>query len=217
MSKPGQSLARPKLQLEAFFAGRARGWGFMHSRLGGLSQQFEIEAEGRWDEGARTLLLSEDYRFDDGHRDVLKWQITRKSPDHYVGKEPRLKGKPMAGSRTITSAGATPETCRRRAEVQPADFRRLLLPADAGTDDGARFGLSVRLRGGRHHRDLRQDLSLHPRGLHDEPGLSDRPSCLSSRTSSGKLSATNSTTAVTTRRPVREASRRWRSQGPALP
>ena len=38
-------------------------------------------------------------------------------------------------------------------------------------------------------------------------------SCFSSRTSSGKLSATKSITAVTTPRPGRAASRRWRWPG----
>lgn len=82
---------RPQLKLEEFFEGSVKGFGFMHTRFGKRAQQFDISAEGRWDGKACALALTETYRFDDGHRDELKWRITKLSDTRYRGVEDRLK------------------------------------------------------------------------------------------------------------------------------
>ena len=92
-ARSAPAFRRPSLRLEEFFDGSAKGWGFTHSRFGTLSQHFDIKAQGKWNEATRTLLLNEVYLFDDGHRDVLEWRITRHSENRYSGTETNLKGE----------------------------------------------------------------------------------------------------------------------------
>ena len=83
----------PRLQLERYFEGRSEGWGVMQSRFGTLLQQFQIEADGRFDAATQTLHLTETYRFDDGHVDELRWTIRQVETGRYEGVEPKLDGK----------------------------------------------------------------------------------------------------------------------------
>ena len=82
--------SRKSFILEEFFSGKVSGWGFTHSRLGKHQNDFTIDAEGRWDAEASTLFLTEAYKFSDGHRDTLRWEIEKKSAKHYIGSEPHL-------------------------------------------------------------------------------------------------------------------------------
>jgi len=88
-----RTFRRPQLKLEEFFDGSVKGFGFMHTRFGKLAQQFDISADGRWDGKGRALALTETYQFDDGHRDELKWRITKLSDARYRGSEDRIKGE----------------------------------------------------------------------------------------------------------------------------
>jgi hypothetical protein len=85
--------SRGIFRLEEFFVGRISGWGFTHSRFGKLQNDFTIEAEGLWDGARNRLSLTEDYRFSDGHRDRLNWDIEKTSQHRYSGMEARLVGK----------------------------------------------------------------------------------------------------------------------------
>lgn len=84
--------SEPRLVLEQYFQGRTRGWGVVQDRFGTLRRQFQVEAEGVWDEATSTLSLVETYRFSDGFVDVLRWTIRRQADGRYVGDEPHLVG-----------------------------------------------------------------------------------------------------------------------------
>ena len=88
-----RTFRRPQLKLEDFFDGSVKGFGFMHTRFGKLAQQFDISADGQWNAEKQALALTETYQFDDGHRDELKWTITKLSETRYRGAEDRLKGE----------------------------------------------------------------------------------------------------------------------------
>jgi hypothetical protein len=83
---------RPLFVLEDFFSGPVRGWGITLSRMSNLQNRFMIEAEGRWDASANTLLLTETYSFDDGHRDFLTWTIINRGEGKYEGRETLIDG-----------------------------------------------------------------------------------------------------------------------------
>lgn len=85
------ALHRPQLKLEGFFDGSVKGFGFMHTRFGKVSQQFHISADGQWNAEKQVLALTETYQFDDGHRDELKWRITKLSDTAYRGVEDCLE------------------------------------------------------------------------------------------------------------------------------
>jgi len=83
---------RPVLQLEEFFSGRLKGWGYTVSRFGGFQNSFKIDTQGHWNAGSKTLTMSEFYKFDDGHSDPLNWSITKKSELEYEGFEKSIDG-----------------------------------------------------------------------------------------------------------------------------
>jgi hypothetical protein len=92
MPARSQSEAK-KFRLEKFFRGRCEGNGYTVSRSGSLQNKFRIEAEGNWDAKTNTLSLKEEYLFGDGHIDILKWSIIKRSETRYVGKEDRIDGE----------------------------------------------------------------------------------------------------------------------------
>ena len=83
---------KPQFVLEEFFSGRLKGWGLTLGRMGGLQNRFTIEAEGRWDATANTLVLKETYAFDDGHHDILTWTIIKRDEGTYEGRESLVDG-----------------------------------------------------------------------------------------------------------------------------
>ena len=83
--------APPPLRLEAFFAGRARAWGLFQDRFGQVRRQFEVEAEGRWD--GETLVLVEDFAYDDGARERRTWRIQAGDAGRYRGRAEGVIGE----------------------------------------------------------------------------------------------------------------------------
>jgi hypothetical protein len=82
--------SKPTLLPEQFLTGELRGWGVVETVLGRLIRRFTVEAEGRWDEERQLLSLNEEWRFDNGHVDRLRWRIRRLSSGTYRGEEERL-------------------------------------------------------------------------------------------------------------------------------
>lgn len=74
----------PSLRLEAFFAGRTRGWGIFQDRFGRLRRQFVVDIDGRWD-GA-CLTLDEHFAYADGERGRRLWTFRRLDDDRYQGE-----------------------------------------------------------------------------------------------------------------------------------
>ena len=74
----------PRFVLEDFFAGRTRAWGLFQDRFGTVRRQFVVDIEGTWD--GETLVLVEDFTYDDGETERRVWRI-RKLDDHtYEGR-----------------------------------------------------------------------------------------------------------------------------------
>ena len=83
----------PAFLPEVFFVGRLEGWAVFESLVGGLQKRATITAVGMWEEDTDTVLLTETYRFDDGHSDTLHWTIRKLSEGHYTGHENHLEGE----------------------------------------------------------------------------------------------------------------------------
>ncbi len=73
----------PKLVLEAYFLGRSKAWGIFEDRFGNLRRQFTVDIVGSME--GETLVLEEDFLFDDGEVDRRVWRITRTGEHSYSG------------------------------------------------------------------------------------------------------------------------------------
>ena len=82
----------PPLLPERFLTGPLRGWGVIETVLGRLIRRFTVEAQGTWDETRSLLSFHEDWSFDDGHTDHLRWRIRRTGAGSYSGTEDRIEG-----------------------------------------------------------------------------------------------------------------------------
>ena len=77
----------PTLLPERFFVGELQGWELEVGPLGGIGRRLQVTATGRFDDATQTLVLTEAYRFDDGHVDRLEWRIRNLGDGRYEAHE----------------------------------------------------------------------------------------------------------------------------------
>jgi hypothetical protein len=81
---------QPKLVLEEYFSGLTKATGVFEDRFGKLRRQFVVEIEGRVD--GNTLILDEQFTYDDGEKQQRIWTLTRTSPTTYEGRASDVPG-----------------------------------------------------------------------------------------------------------------------------
>ena len=69
--------------LEDYFLGQTRAFGLFVDRFGSVRRQFNIAINGEMED--ETLVLSEDFAFDDGERSQRIWRITSLGNGRYSG------------------------------------------------------------------------------------------------------------------------------------
>ena len=69
--------------LEGFFNGRTIARGHFESGIAGVSRDFTVRTQGKWDGAVLTLV--EDIAYDDGQKEKKTWRITRIAPGQYTG------------------------------------------------------------------------------------------------------------------------------------
>ena len=74
----------PRLVIEDYFLGRTKAWGIFQDRFGTLRRQFEVTIEGSLEDD--TLVLVEDFLYDDGEEERRIWRIRRTGPHTYEGQ-----------------------------------------------------------------------------------------------------------------------------------
>jgi hypothetical protein len=73
----------PAFVLEEFFEGKTRARGLFEDRLGAIRRQFVVDITGQWD--GKTLILTEDFLYNDGETETRQWTITKTGPNSYRG------------------------------------------------------------------------------------------------------------------------------------
>jgi hypothetical protein len=73
----------PRFEPDRFFEGRTRSWGVFEDRSGNPTSRFTSEAVGRRD--GDTLLLTQDFAFDDGRTQRREWRLRRLDGHRYEG------------------------------------------------------------------------------------------------------------------------------------
>jgi hypothetical protein len=76
-------LKKPELKLEEYFLGKTTARGVFEDRFGNIKKSFIVYIDGAWD--GKTLILKEDFIYDDGTKEFREWKITKKSENFYTG------------------------------------------------------------------------------------------------------------------------------------
>ena len=73
--------AGPRFDPDRFFEGPTRSWGIIESRSGKPKSRFRTEMLGRRE--GRELVITQDFTFEDGHRQQRVWRVRRIDDHHY--------------------------------------------------------------------------------------------------------------------------------------
>jgi hypothetical protein len=84
-------LSERKLNLEDFFEGQSRAYGQFQDRFGNVSRRFTVDIDGKWD--GRTLVLTEDFTYDDGSTEQRVWTLQKTGEDSWRGTAPGVLGE----------------------------------------------------------------------------------------------------------------------------
>ncbi len=95
---PGLALAKDTL-METFFVGRTTAVGSF-SAINGVKRRFDVTLTGRLRGG--TLILREDFVYDDGEKDRKTWRFVRTGPTTYSGTR-----EDVVGATTVRISGNT--------------------------------------------------------------------------------------------------------------
>ena len=74
---------QPKFTLEEYFEGKTTAWGLFEDRFGNVQRQFVVDITGTMD--GDTLILREDFIYDDGEKETREWRLTQTAEGRYEG------------------------------------------------------------------------------------------------------------------------------------
>lgn len=78
------------LRLEDFFKGRTTATASFKT-ITGTTRNFTVKLNGKWD--GKTLVLREDFFFDDGEKDTKTWRFTKTGWNTYIGTREDVIGE----------------------------------------------------------------------------------------------------------------------------
>ena len=84
-------LKKPELKLEEYFSGKTTARGVFEDRFGNIKKSFIVYIDGTWD--GKTLILKEDFIYDDGSKEFREWTITKEGENFYTGFADGVIGK----------------------------------------------------------------------------------------------------------------------------
>ena len=87
---------QPEFVLEEYFQGRTQAWGLFEDRFGTVQRQFVVTIDGVWD--GTTLVLNEDFVYNDGETENRVWSVTKTGIDTYVGTTENVIGEAVGVS-----------------------------------------------------------------------------------------------------------------------
>jgi hypothetical protein len=84
------ALGSQELNLEEFFEGETVARGQFQDILGTVRRRFDVAINGEWD--GRTLILTEDFVYEDGSTERRVWSLVKTGPDSWSGSAPGVLG-----------------------------------------------------------------------------------------------------------------------------
>lgn len=82
--------AGPALKLEEYFVGQLKAWGHFQDRFDRVRRRFTVDIEGTWD--GETLILTEDFVYDDGETERRVWTLRKTGPEDWEGSAAGVVG-----------------------------------------------------------------------------------------------------------------------------
>ena len=73
----------PKIKIEEYFLGNVKAWGIFQDRSGNVKRQFTANMNGSFD--GTTLILNENFSWNDGEQQSRKWIIKKIGDHNYEG------------------------------------------------------------------------------------------------------------------------------------
>ena len=80
----------PVFVIEDYFQGRTQAWGLFEDRFGIVRRQFVVDITGTWD--GKTLILNEDFVYNDGEKENRVWVIHKQADGSYIGNTDNAVG-----------------------------------------------------------------------------------------------------------------------------
>jgi len=80
----------PKIKIEEYFLGDVKAWGIFQERSGKVKRQFTAKMKGTFD--GETLILNEDFSWNDGEKQQRRWEIKKVGENKYEGTAPDVVG-----------------------------------------------------------------------------------------------------------------------------
>jgi Protein of unknown function (DUF3833) len=84
------SAAKPDLVLEDYFVGRTQATGLFEDRFGKIRRQFTVEITGKVE--GETLILDEDFTYNDGEKQRRIWRLKKLGDGRYEGRANDVEG-----------------------------------------------------------------------------------------------------------------------------
>ncbi len=81
----------PDFDLFGYFEGESRAWGMIQDYTQKQTRRFSVALTGKVE--GDTLVLVEDFLFDDGEKDLRVWTIVRQEEDRFVGTADDIIGQ----------------------------------------------------------------------------------------------------------------------------
>lgn len=75
--------SHPKFDLQEYFTGPVKAWGFVQDRKGHVTQRFDVTMDGTWEGDIGTL--KEQFRYYDGETQERVWTIKKIADSRYEG------------------------------------------------------------------------------------------------------------------------------------
>lgn len=85
------SSTNPQLDLQEYFNGPIKAWGFVQDYSGKVTRRFDVDMVGSWDGDTGTL--KEKFEYYDGQADERVWTIKKIAENKYEGRAGDIIGK----------------------------------------------------------------------------------------------------------------------------
>jgi hypothetical protein len=76
--------------VEDYFLGKTKAWGVFEDPFGRVRRKINIDLVGRLDNG--TLIIDEDFRYQDGETEQRTWRIRQVAHGRYEGRTQEVRG-----------------------------------------------------------------------------------------------------------------------------
>jgi hypothetical protein len=91
-------MSTPKLDLFNYFEGKTKAYGQFTDRSGKVLRRFDVDIVGTLDAAKKTLVLEEDFVYNDGEKQRRVWTIKKIADNEFIGSADDVVGEAQGQS-----------------------------------------------------------------------------------------------------------------------